>query len=254
MDEMTRLDLELEARLRTVAEGVRWPSTPDSVAAATTRLRERDRRRPTHRRRLVVLALVALLALAAAGAAALGGLPGLRFVFTDAPPSPHVVDDPWQIRASLGRPVSMDEARRALGADLLVPASAGAPDEVYLGSAAGQHRVAFVYLASGDEPRLHGDIGTIITQWRGELFDGLATKFLDRDRGLVEPLTVRGVPGYWVSGMPHVLEYLDVVSGIRRPISRLVGNVLVLEADGAVYRIETPGDRDQAVAIAESMR
>ena len=125
---------------------------------------------------------------------------------------------------------------------------------MYLGSAGGQHRVAFVYLAHGNEPRLHGDIGAIITEWGGELFDGFATKWLDRDHGIVEPVTVRGAPGFWVSGMPHVLEFLDVASGIRRPMTRLVGNVLVWQDDGVVYRIETPGERDPAIAIAESMR
>jgi hypothetical protein len=257
MDQMTRPDPALEVRLQALAEEVRWPPTPDSLAAATTRLRTRPvTTRPSHRRRLVVLAVAALLVLAAAGAVALGGLSGLRFVFTDSLPSPRVVDDPWRIRATLGRLAPLEEARTSFGPGLLVPDLTGsaAPDEVYLGSAAGQHRVALVYLAQAAEPALHGDIGMIVTEWAGELFDGYATKWLDRDRGTVEPVEVRGTMGYWFSGMPHVLEFLDVESGIRRPITRLVGNVLVWQDDGVIYRIETPAGRDAAIAVAESMR
>lgn len=262
MDPLTRQEIDLEPRLRALAEARRWPPTPDSVAGAVARLEvsahvpaERvTRLRRASRRRLVVLALVALVVLAAAGAVALGGLPGLRFGFTDVPPSPRVVDDPWRIRASLGRPATLEMARSALGDGLLVPDRFGPPDEVYTGAAAPAQRVALVYLAEGDEVALHGDLGTIITEWGGELFDGYATKWLDRDRGTVEAVTVRGVPGFWFSGMPHVLEYLDVESGIRRPMTRLVGNVLVWQDAGIVYRIETAGDLAGALETAETMR
>jgi hypothetical protein len=263
MDPMNPMTIDLDARLLALAEVAPWPPTPDVVGGALARMRAPARpvaARPGglvrgDRRRVVVLALAALLLLAGVAVAALGGLPGLRIVFTDSLPTPNVSGDAQAMRAALGERVTLEDARQRLGVDLLVPEPLGGPDEVYLGAAGRLPRVALVYVATVGEPILTGDIGLLVTEWRGVIDEGYASKWVrDDEGGTAEAVTVRGTPGYWISGRHHALGYLEEVSGVRRPVIRLVGDVLVWQEGATVYRIETPLGRDATLAIAESMR
>lgn len=256
MDPMMATD-PLEARLHELAEVAPWPPTPDVVAGPLARLRTPAP--PTGAgaprvRRALLLAIVALLLAAAVGAAALLGLPGLRLGFTDVLPSPVVPADAAAVRASLGDRADLEAARAALGDDLLVPAELGDPAEVYVGTIGSRSRVALVYPPADGAPALLGDIGLIVTEWTGALDEPYARKWLLEDDGHAEAVTVGGSRGYWVSGMSHVLEYLDDQSGIRRPPSRRVGDVLVWQSGPVVYRIESPLGLEATRAIGDSMR
>jgi hypothetical protein len=264
MDPLTRPADPLDGRLRSLAEQAPWHPTLDAVGAAMARLRSiapahdvgprAPRRAPMGRSwRVLLLALLALL-IAAVVTAALFGLPGLRLGFTDVLPSPQVPRDASGIRAALGTPSDIQIAGAALGDDLLVPEALGQPDEVYLGRVDRQARVALVYVTQPGSPAVVDDIGLLVTEWRGAIDDRYARKWLMEERGHAELVEVDGDRGYWVSGMPHVLEYLDDVSGIRRRVTRLVGDVLVWQSGRTVYRIESPLGRDATLAIAESMR
>lgn len=252
----------LDDRLRALASRAAWPEAPDVVAGAVGRLGargpERCRRESGGRlsagrgRLVVVLVLLALLLAAAVGSAALLGLPGLRIGVTDQPPSPAVPTDAAAVRVSLGTPADLEVARATLGEGLLVPALGESP-EVLVAGAGRRPRVALVYPVAAGAPALLGDIGLIVTQWAGALEEPYARKWLTEDEGHAEAVVVQGVRGYWVSGMPHVLEYLDDLGGIRRPSSRLVGDVLVWQAGPVVYRIETPLGLAATLEIAESM-
>lgn len=254
---------EVETRLHALAGMVPWPATPDVVAGALARIRTgppvtapgaRGVRSSVARHgRVVALALLALLIAAAVAAAAIIGLPGLRLGFTETLPSPQVPDDSTQVRRSLGDRADLAAAWSALEDGLLVPDVLGEPDEVYVGSAGSRPRVALVYRADGGGPPLMGDIALIVTEWGGALDADYARKWLQMPDGHAEQVRVDGTRGYWVSGMPHVLEYLDDQSGIRRPVTRLVGDVLVWQAGSVVYRIESPLGRDTTLAIAGSM-
>jgi hypothetical protein len=260
---MTRDTDVLDERLRSLAERAPWPATPPSVDVALARLRAEASADaiPTSRRaprglgwRVVLLALLALLIAAAVAGAALLGLPGLRLGITEVLPSPQVVDDPQAIRRWLGEPADLAEVRAALGEDLRLPQTLGDPDEVYLRTAGQLARAALVYHAEPGAPTVADGLGLIVTEWKGGFDDRFARKWLQEDRGHAEAVDVDGVRGYWVSGMPHVLEYLDEEASMSRTPSRLVGDVLVWQDDAVVYRIESPLGRDATLVIAESMR
>jgi hypothetical protein len=249
----------LDARLRSLADAGPWPTTPDVVGGALGRIRGEGHSRPragmaAHHRLVLIVVLLALLLAAAVASAALLGLPGLRFGVTDALPSPAIPSEAAAVRASLGDPADLAAARTALGDDLLVPISLGDPAEVYVGAVGSRPRVALVYPPADGAPALVGDIGLIVTEWGGALDEPYARKWLQEDQGHAEAITIDGQRGYWVSGMPHVLEYLDDQSGVRRSATRLVGDVLVWQSGPVVYRIESPLGLEATVAIADSMR
>lgn len=258
MDRLSRPTDELEARLRALASDAPWPPTPDVVGSALTRLSSVPpvpRAAWTPRARWVVaLALLVLLIAAAAAGAALLGLPGLRLGFTEVLPSPVVVDEPHAIRRWLGTPGDMAAASRALGDDLLVPRVLGAPDEVYLGTGAWPDRVALVYHPTPGAPPVAEGIGVIVTEWGGAFDERMGDKWLREREGHAELVEVLGARGYWLSGKPHVIEFLDDESGVGRMPSRLVGDVLVWQTGSVVYRIESALGRDATLVIAGSMR
>ena len=243
MDPMTQPSDQLDTRLRSLAGDARWPATPEVVGGAVTRLRA-GAATPRRARlglgwRVVALALLALLIAAAVAGAALFGLPDLRFGSTDALPTPAASPDAQAIRRWLGRPGDLAAARAALGDDLRIPEARGEPDEVYLGDGAWQDRVALLYHAEPGAPSVADGLGLIVTEWRGGFDDRFARKWLQEREGHAEVVDVEGSRGYWVSGMPHVLEYLDDESGIRRASIRLVGDVLVWQVrrHGVSHRV-----------------
>jgi hypothetical protein len=258
MDPMTQPVDPLDARLRSLADAARWPATPDVTGAAVARIRTgasvRTRAPLGVGWRVVALVLLALLIAAAVAGAALFGLPDLRLGYTEVLPSPAASLDARTVRRWLGRPSDLAAARTALGGDLLVPETLGEPAEVYLGEGAWQDRVALLYHAEPGAPAVADGLGLIVTEWHGGLDDRMARKWLQDDVGHAEVVDVGGSRGYWLSGMPHAIEFLDDQTGIRRTSSRLVGDVLVWQDDAMVYRIESPLGRDATLAIAESMR
>ncbi len=258
MDRLNRPTDELDARLRALAPGAAWPPTPDVVGNALGSLRSgtpapRPARTP-RARWVVVLALLILLIAGAVAGAALLGLPGLRLGFTEVLPSPVVVREPQAIRRWLGVPGDMAGASRALGGDLLVPHALGEPDEVYLGTGAWPDRVALVYHPSPGAPAVAEGIGVIVTEWGGAFDERMGDKWLQETGGHAELVDVAGTQGYWLTGKPHVIEFLDDESGVGPLPSRLVGDVLVWQTGSVVYRIESALGRDATLAIARSMR
>ncbi len=260
MDPMTPQGDQLDTRLRTLSREARYPATPDVVGGAVGRLLATDTiaapptRAPLGRSwRVVVLALLALLIAAAVAAAALFGLPDLRLGYTEVLPSPAVSADAPAIRRWLGRPADLAAARAALGDDLRIPAALGDPDEIHLGNGAWRDRVALVYHAEPGDPVIADGLGLIVMEWHGGLDERMARKWLQETDGQAEVVDLDGTRGYWVSGIPHAIEFLDDESGVARGPARLVGDVLVWQDRDMVYRIETPLGRDASLAIARSM-
>jgi hypothetical protein len=252
---MEPLDNEhLDRRLRDLQAQARYPATPSIAAAASRTLNARERRRRRSRLSSPLLALGLVLVVASAAVGLGLGLRGLNIVVVSAPPTPNIPSDPLHLRQSLGVPGTLSDAIVRLGSALLVPQTLRQPDEIYLGhSPFGGERVALLYRAEPAAPAISGDIGLVVTEWEGQLDDGYATKWIHEDGGTVEEVTVRGLPGYWFSGMPHTFEYLDEVNGMHRPIERLVGDVLVWTEGDTVYRIESSLGRDATLDVAQSM-
>jgi hypothetical protein len=70
----------------------------------------------------------------------------------------------------------------------------------------------------------------------------------------IEPVTVDGDPGWWISGPVHALLYPRPGGDAGVLDTRLVGNALVFSRDGTLYRLESALGRDATLAIAQSLR
>lgn len=261
---------DLEAGLADLATALVFPPTPDLATAVGARLRTpaattgaRPRLLPFRRsvRRSLLLAAALALVVVGAAFAVRFGLELLSIEFgpvpTVAPASPSPAA-PGALGASigLGEPITLEEAGGAAPFDVLVPAALGEADAVYLGGITLRGQVALVYTPRDDLPAsgLLGGAGLLVTQNRGEADQALARKLADTGLATVEPVTVDGAPGVWISGKPHVFWYLAPDGFSIEGSRRLVGDTLAWERDGILYRIEGAVSRARALEIAASMR
>jgi hypothetical protein len=238
----------LEHELRELE--VEWPATPD--IAGGLRLERPPRRswllRPAWQIAVAVVALVLAVAMAVPPTrAAVLDLLGLRSVKIERrEPTPSAFGS----GLALGRPVTLETARRRVSFPLRVPAEVGRPDAVYLDGG----RVDFIYRPRPGLPRASATgAGLLVTQLRATITPviektlGSATKF--------ERLRVGGDPAYFISGVDHGFAYEPSGGSMGFEQQRLAGPTLLVErSDGVLLRIEGRIGRDQAVRIAESLR
>jgi hypothetical protein len=284
-------DGDLEAALRGLAPAVEWPaailSGGTDIAAAVRAEVEllpapgggrggtarglvgswRWSWRPA--RRALVFALVALLAIVAIAGALGLGLPGLRIILGEAPPTPSIsvrpsvapsaLATPAALGASLGLGDALDatdpaalEARA--GFPVLLPSdpSIGPPETAWIDDFKGGQVTLLWPTRPGLPATLQPDVGLLISQFRGTV----GREFFAKATGsntIIEPVEVGGHDGYWLTGDPHIF-FWEGASGFVDDPRRWVGDVL-LWSDGAItYRLETSLGRDQAIEIAEGMR
>ncbi len=214
------------------------------------------RARPARRRRVIALALALVLVPTAAVAAVPDardavldwlGLAHVRVERSPTVPRREALD-----RADLGRRVaSVGEASRRAGFSVSVPSALGAPDAIYV-SAGG-----IVSLAYRPRPGLRRDaqtgLGVLVTQLRAS---GLTT-YIGKTAGpgtVVERVRVRGASGVFLSGEPHELLLEQPGRDVRPLPARLAGNTLAFERGDLVIRLEGRFDREQALALARTLR
>lgn len=244
--EETAIDLAL----RGLALEIRYPPTPDLAGAVRRRLDAGDlpARAPWRSgwrpfRRSSLAALAALVLLAGAVLAVGIGLRGLSIVFVES--SPPVASD----GLDLGTAVSLAEAHAEAPFGVLVPTGEiGEPDQVYVDEAGGVYRVSLVYRSDNGS----ASVDMLITEFHARTDQNVGVKELGPG-SRAEPVTVRGEPGFWISGDPHVLVFLDRGGHRFEDRVRLVGDVLVWQRDEVTLRLEGAASREAALRIAESM-
>lgn len=250
-DRTRRVDeTAIDLALRSLVLEIRYPPTPDLAAAVRRRLDAGDlpvqaswRARWRLVQRSSLTALAALLLLAGAVLAVGIGVRGLSIVFVDS--SPPAVGATLE----LGTPVTLAEAQAQAPFGVLVPSGEiGEPDEVYVDEAAGVYRVSLVYRSDADP----GRIEMLISEFQARTDEDVAVKELGPG-SRAEPATVSGEPGFWISGEPHVLVYLDRGGRPFEDRVRLVGDVLVWQRDEVTLRLEGAASREAALRIAESV-
>ena len=280
---------ELEGRLADLASVLAFPATPDLAAAVGSRLRAAEAGdvaapasadagatrplsiprqwavRRSVRRSLWLAAALALLIVGGVFAVRFG-LELLSIEFGPIPsataPTPSASTPSSSVPGApgagigLGRLLNLEEAGAAAPFDVLVPAGLGDPDAVYLGGPSLRGQVALVYAPRDGLPAapLLGGAGLLVTQNRGAPDRGLAEKLADTGLATVEPVTVNGAHGVWISGRPHIFWYLAPDGFYIEESRRLVGDTLAWERDGILYRIEGAISLEQALDIAGSMR
>jgi hypothetical protein len=242
---------ELERQLVELGAALAVPEPSDLVPRVLDRVG--DRRPDRHRRRRLVLALavvafasvLAALAIPDARSALLRVLRigGARIELVDELPAVAPTPPELELGPTLGERVSLDEARRRAGFDLLELADA--PDAVYVD---GRDTVWFLY----GQPTA---VRLLVAQSpRVEVDEAFVLKKLAAAGTSVEALSVRGAPAYFLSGEPHLVLLVDEDGVARSERARLARDVLLWEEGGRTVRLEGDLSRKQALQIADDLR
>jgi hypothetical protein len=241
---------ELERALVALGHELEIPDTPN-LAPRVRQALERPTVRAPRRRLVLAFAVVLVAALAATLAIPDARSAFLRFLhiggeqieFVDELPPVSSYPTEFDLELALGEQVSLSEARRRAGFDLLELEEA--PDRVYVG---GRGTVWFLYgrpgavrLLTAQSPQLAVD-------------EAFLLKKLVASGTSVEQTTVRGVPGYFLSGEPHEVLLIDETGTPVFETVRLARDVLVWEEDGRTLRLEGDLTLSEALDLAESLR
>jgi len=172
-----------------------------------------------------------------------------------ATPSP-LRSGPVGQRLGLGTQTTLDGAQRQVGWNIVIPASLGAPDEVYVnlppsGPSGGE--VTLVYVSRTDiRPTGITGVSVLVTEARGQVVEQYFYKMLGPD-ATIEQVTVDGHPGYWISGQPHQFAFSDEQGNPYFDTLRLATNTLIFDDGGTLVRIEGDMTKAQAIEIARSL-
>jgi hypothetical protein len=248
---------ELERSLAEMGGRIEWPEAADLTSSIRTVIGESSPRRFTPARILAFAATLAALVVTLSlisfpgvrtAVADFLGIGGVRIDTGGSAPTPAAELD-------LGERMSLARARDSVAFDVRLPSALGRPDSVWLDTGVTGGQVALAYEPSSDLPAAPGtDLGALVTQFpEAEVAATALKKVTGSQPGTTfEPVTVEGAQGFWVSGQPHVIAYLESDGDVRSETVRLAGNVLLWEAGGVTYRIESTLGKAKAIAIAES--
>jgi hypothetical protein len=251
---------DLERELRALATDPPFPPTPDLAAAVRARLAAEPvtPRTPPRRRWLtsplawpvaaqVAVALLAVLAALMAVSPGVRsavldvlGLEGARIERREPSPRARAIGD----RLDLGRRVTLEQARRGVRFDVVVPDDPGPPDAVWLDRAAPGGQVAFVWDVGARRPLLLTQIAALPEPVVGKAA-GAGTR--------IEGLTVGGEPGFWLSGVPHEFAFISPDREFHVDRLRLAGDTLIWNRKGVLLRLEGAPSKERALEIARSV-
>jgi hypothetical protein len=147
----------------------------------------------------------------------------------------------------LGAPLPVDDALVRLGGTVGPGADPdlGPPDAAFAGRPEGG--VSLVWAPRPGLPAIEGTgAGLVLTAFPSSGPPSME-KLLAAGADL-DPVTVGGVPGYWIAGAPHVLAYLGPDG--EDLTARLAGNTLLWSDGRTTYRLESALGRDEAVRHA----
>ncbi|MEX2464341.1 MAG: hypothetical protein WD428_00540 [Gaiellaceae bacterium] len=235
---------ELELALTQIGRELDLPETPDLAP----RVRERLAAGSRPRRRLVLAFATVAVAVGAAMAvpqsrAAILEFFGLRGVeiqrVEELPPVPR------QTTLDLGEELALEQAAARAGFEVVIPEELGEPDHVYYLDFPLGGMVSFVY-GDTQEPR------ALFTQFRATVRESIFKKVLENTQ--IEPLSIDGQPGFWLTGEPHVFYYVDAQGMFDDENIRLAGDVLLWERGQLTLRLEGDLSKADAAEIARSVR
>jgi hypothetical protein len=242
---------ELELALVDLGREIEFPPTPELAPAVRARLAEgrAPRFAPGGRRALLIalavlaVAIGAVMAVPQTRAAILEffRLRGVTVERVDELPTVPINDDFNEL--FLGERVTLDQARERAEFEVVVPKALDDPDGVYFSNSPSGGMVSFVY-GTVEEPT------ALFTQFRATVEEVIFKKVAATTR--VEPVTVDGEPGYFLSGDPHEFSYFDRTGQFREELVRLAGNVLVWERGPLTLRLEADIPKAEALKIARS--
>jgi hypothetical protein len=265
LDPARRARLRIEAGL-SGGPRRRWQPWPAPIAL-----------RPV--RRGVVLGLVAVVILAAIAGAIGLGVPGVRIVpapggspselpsgspttpataTTGASASPlgtspsPAIAGPLGSMLDLGESVAVGDAATAVDFPIVLPTASGVEPPVSAWILAG--RLSLVWPAGPALPATREPgVGLILSEFRGSVDPGYFQKTIGPGT-TVTTVQVDGVTGYWISGAPHVIVFVDQYGYPVYDSRRIVGDTLLWARGDVTYRLESGLGREAAIALAGSLR
>lgn len=242
----------LQIDLIELGKHVEWPDETDLAPAVLNIIGARPIRR--NRRWLApVLAAVAiaLLLLTPPGKEAVAWLlrvSGIKVEFTQIT-APAIAP----ATLTIGDPVSLATAQASVEFPVLIPSSIPLPDSVQLASWGGGRQIVMAWAASDQLPEVFETrTGLLLFQFRASVNEELLTKQAT-EATVIQEVAVRGSTGYFISGAPHIVWFESSDNMMFEDFVRLAANVLIWEADGVTYRIESSLGLEETLAVAESL-
>jgi hypothetical protein len=199
----------------------------------------------------LVLAFALLAAGAGVTAAAVLGLQHLVIVRTGSPSPSGTL--PIGGNLYLGRVLSLEEAATLTGRQIRYPASLGAPDRVQLMQTGSSAIVSLTYGPRSALPAPPaGRASALLMEIAGRLDEADIRKEVAAG-GVVEPVQVGKVRGFWIAGTYHNFIFSDASGGptIDEPVT---ANTLIWEDNGVVYRLESLAGRSVVIALASEVQ
>jgi len=272
---------DLERALSQAAPFVAYPDPGDLSGLVARRIQEapapaahrwalrnlRDLLRPTARPILQPAWLKAAVALAVvvamftgtlvfspAARRAVAGWLGLRGVKIEIVPSPSITISPsLGTGLDLGQRGTLAEIQPQVPFEILFPDALGPPDQIYLRTDLAVDEVTLVYRARPGLPAAAATgEGLLIGEFQAAIDNQLIEKKLGTQVTTIEPVTVKGQPGYWIEGAHEV--YLIGPDGEELADTvRLAGNVLLWERGNVTLRLEADISKAEALRIAGSV-
>ncbi len=225
------------------------------LGAFAQRLAPMARRR---RVRTLVAAVIALLMGATGATAAVVSrivrVGGVEIQLDTAPtPTQATTTAPSPLRWP-GEPVTLEEARRRFHARIRLPRTLGPPRSAYWMVPPSTGQVTTVWSTAAKlPPTSDPTIGALLTQFRGTASAAPIMKKVAGPGTKVEPVTVNGHAGWWLSGAGHSVAIVDS-SGTRVEPARLARNTLLWTQGDITFRLEINVSRDDALRIARTVK
>ena len=253
--------MDLEARLSGLSAELAWPPQPDLRARVRTAVLVRRRPWFESRWALAAVAVVAIIALLVAYTptrTAIADFINLhtRITHTTVLPTPSPLPPgPIGTRLGFGNATTLEDARTHVKWTILLPSSLGRPDEVYLqtNDVPSGGEVTLIY-GPGTGLPIAGQTGAsvLITEAQGRVDKEFFGKIIANGT-TVNPVTVAGHQGWWISGEPHEFFLVDSNGEVRVETLRLATNTLVLDVGGTIVRIEGNLTEQEAEQIGSSL-
>ena len=239
---------DLEQKLIELGAAISWPATP--------RLRVVPGRR-LNLLRWALAAAAALLIVAGLLAYtptrdAIAGFLNLHTTIHRVPAVVTASPQPGQA-LGLGTPTTLAQAQNRLSWHVNVPEGLGQPDHVYLalppdGPSGGE--VTLVYTSvSGIPLSPQTGVSVLVTEARGTVDEQFFVKTVGEGT-TVESVDVNGHHGWWISGRPHSIAFVDANGNPYFDTLRLAANTLIIDDGGTVVRIEGNMSKAQALQLA----
>ena len=152
-----------------------------------------------------------------------------------------------------GTAAGLAESALRLGIPPPVPTALGPPAAVTFGPPPPGGELALVWPPSASlPPTAIPGVGALLSVFRAEVDEAFVQKTLTPGT-TYERVLVKGAPAIWLAGSPHLFLYRGPDGAVERQTLRLAGNTLIWTDGPFTYRLESALDRDQAIAVAETV-